>query len=55
MRSSKRLLAMLSAGLACATVLAACSGGDNSAGGDSSAVPTNADQVNATIDTSKVK
>ena len=57
MRSSKRLLAVLGAGLAFATVLTACGGDDNSAGGgDSSAkLPTNAEEVDATIDTSKVK
>jgi ABC-type nitrate/sulfonate/bicarbonate transport system substrate-binding protein len=53
---SKRLLAVLGVGLAFATVLTAC-GGDNSApgGGTAASVPTNAEQVNATIDTSKVK
>ena len=56
MRSSKRLLAMLSAGVAFATVLTACGGDNSAAGGDSSAqLPTNAEEVDATIDTSKVK
>jgi ABC-type nitrate/sulfonate/bicarbonate transport system substrate-binding protein len=52
---SKRLLAVLGVGLAFATVLTACGGDKPAAGGDTSALPTNADQVNATIDTSKVK
>ncbi len=52
---SKRLLAVLGVGLAFATVLTACGGDKPAAGGDTAALPTNADQVNATIDTSKVK
>jgi ABC-type nitrate/sulfonate/bicarbonate transport system substrate-binding protein len=56
MRRSKRLLALLGAGLAFATVLTAC-GGDNAGSGDDNAAtrPTSADQVDAKIDTSKVK
>ena len=56
MRSSKRLLAVLGAGLAFATVLTSCGGNNSAGGGDTSAkVPTNAEEVNATIDPSKVK
>jgi NitT/TauT family transport system substrate-binding protein len=60
MRRSKRLLALLSASLAFATVLTSCGGdggGDDAAsgGGETASVPTNADEVDATIDTSKVK
>jgi ABC-type nitrate/sulfonate/bicarbonate transport system substrate-binding protein len=60
MRRSKRLLALLSASLAFATVLTSCGGdggGDDAAGGggETASIPKNADEVDATIDTSKVK
>jgi NitT/TauT family transport system substrate-binding protein len=57
MRRSKRLLALFGAGLAVATMLTACGKDDDSAaGGETSAgLPTNADEVDATIDTSQVK
>lgn len=54
MRRSKRLLALVSAGLAFATVLTACGSDDAPTEGTASA-PTNADEIDATIDTSQVK
>jgi NitT/TauT family transport system substrate-binding protein len=54
MRRSKRLLALLGAGVAFATVLTAC-GSDADSGGDTAARPTSADQIDPQIDTSKVK
>lgn len=54
MRRSKRLLAMVSAGLAFATVLTSCGSDDAATEGEAN-LPTNADEIDATIDTSQVK
>lgn len=56
MRRSKRLLALVSASLAFATVLTSCGGNDSAPeDGAAASLPTSADEVNPTIDTSKVK
>lgn len=54
---SKRLLALLGTGVAFATMLTACGSNDSAGGGESSAapMPTNAEEINGTIDPSKVK
>ncbi len=56
MHEKQRLLAVLGVGLTLQQVLTAGAAGDKpAAGGETSALPTNADQVDAKIDTSKVK
>ena len=57
MRKSKRLLTLFGVGVAFATMLTACGGGDSAGGGDTSAAPapTNASEINGTIDPAKVK
>jgi ABC-type nitrate/sulfonate/bicarbonate transport system substrate-binding protein len=55
MRKSKRLLALLGVGLTFAMVLTACGGGASSGGGQATSTPTNADEIDGKIDTSKVK
>src|SRR5687768_8297686 len=56
MRGSKRLLALLGTGVAFATMLTGCGGDDSATGRESSApIPTNAEEVNGTIDPAKVK
>ena len=54
---SKRLLALLGTGVAFATMLTGCGSDDSSGGAESSAAPapTNAEEINGTIDPSKVK
>jgi len=55
MRKSKRLLALLGVGLTFAMVLTACGGGASGGGGQATSTPTNADEIDGKIDTSKVK
>lgn len=56
MRKSKRLLTLFGVSVAFATMLTACGGGDSTDGATSAApAPTNAEEINGTIDPSKVK
>lgn len=54
---SNRLLALLGTGVAFATMLTGCGSSDSGGGGETSAaaMPTNAEEINGTIDPSKVK
>ena len=57
MQKSKRLLGLVTAGLVLGSGLTACGGNDAASSGDKApvAIPTSADQVDGTIDKSKVK
>lgn len=56
MQRSKRLLGFVAAGIVLGSGLTACGGNDESSGGTASiTIPTSADEVNGTIDKSKVK
>lgn len=56
MHRSKRLLSLIGTGLVLTSMLAACGGSDSDAGDTpAAAIPTSSDDVDGTIDTSKVK